>query len=877
MEEERSLVYLQDNPKETRLVSRTLVPDFKVTLTPSTIMLFRFSALTFNSHMIHYDLDYARNREGYDHVLVHGPLTTTLLLDFVKQFKPTDRVIGEFEYSCTAPIYPNQPLTLNGRLSADTNTFVVWASNHLDSVVAKGTASLKTLVLPTRDTVIKVFKLDESEFRLVLVDVPGPLVSCSIVVPTVCSNHKGLPHTLEHLIFCGSINHPSRGFLDNLAVRCCSTGTNAYTSEDHTCYELTTAGGDGMLECFPVFLDHVLNPTLLDSQFLTEVYCIDGEGKQQGVVFCEMAARENTEADLLDRALREIVYQQETTYSFECGGLTPEVAKLSNAEIIAYHKQFYHIDNTTAIICGQLDSEKLFAKLSQHSSLFEKTAPMAEIQLQVHQPLPLSDAVKSKTIHFASEDEEVGSIGYAWPGPPSEDVKTIIALEVLFRYFNDNPSSLLPQAFIERPSPLASDIDLDIKAYVDSPVMWIFSGIPRTGLQSSDELSDGSDSGSELDSESGADSEMDAESADDADDSDDVAHLFEPGVFRQKVHDCIQRFIASGFTAANGMIPTIQRHRRKIQESLEESPHEMVAMNLIPDVLRYSLGSKSLLNDTKRQNGKPTFGLRLRVFAILDELERESNSYWTGLAEKYLSKETMLEVVMIPDATLARTQTETQLQDDKSRADQLGKSGLDKLAKELAQAVEDNKVSLTSDLIASMPPIPDVSKAPKIRLFMENVGLGHDSLFSTCQVVKTETSFLHVGLAFNISSIPPSLKPYLVLFQELLFQSTLEIPASNGSLLTMDFQEVSRYTSSLFVSHECGVGFGNSIFSTSYLSQILTFFGTSIPADFERMVRFMAQVIMFTKFTGDRILSIAKNLVSNLIDTKRDGQSVLDA
>jgi len=47
---------------------------------PSRILLFRYSALTFNSHRIHYDLDYAMKEEGYEGLVVHGPLQATLLL-----------------------------------------------------------------------------------------------------------------------------------------------------------------------------------------------------------------------------------------------------------------------------------------------------------------------------------------------------------------------------------------------------------------------------------------------------------------------------------------------------------------------------------------------------------------------------------------------------------------------------------------------------------------------------------------------------------------------------------------------------------------------------------------------------------------------------
>ena len=75
LQESRRLVYLQRGPEPSsanRIVKRNLKPDFSYSTTPSSICLFRFSALTYNAHMIHYDLDYARNVEGYKNVLVHG-------------------------------------------------------------------------------------------------------------------------------------------------------------------------------------------------------------------------------------------------------------------------------------------------------------------------------------------------------------------------------------------------------------------------------------------------------------------------------------------------------------------------------------------------------------------------------------------------------------------------------------------------------------------------------------------------------------------------------------------------------------------------------------------------------------------------------------
>ena len=62
-----------------------------------------------------------------------------------------------------------------------------------------------------------------------------------------------------------------QGSLNTIANRCLTSGTNGMTFSDATCYMMTTAGSDGFLNLLPIFLDHILNPTLNESFFTTEV------------------------------------------------------------------------------------------------------------------------------------------------------------------------------------------------------------------------------------------------------------------------------------------------------------------------------------------------------------------------------------------------------------------------------------------------------------------------------------------------------------------------------------------------------------------------------------------------------------------------------
>lgn len=91
------------------------------TVTPSEVLLFRYSALTFNGHRIHYDRDYARTVEGHDGLVVHGPLIATLLMGLAQRLKDGARPI-RFEFRAASPLFDTAPFTLHARQDGDAVT-----------------------------------------------------------------------------------------------------------------------------------------------------------------------------------------------------------------------------------------------------------------------------------------------------------------------------------------------------------------------------------------------------------------------------------------------------------------------------------------------------------------------------------------------------------------------------------------------------------------------------------------------------------------------------------------------------------------------------------------------------------------------------------
>jgi len=101
--------------------------------------LFRYSALTFNGHRIHYDRSYVTQEEGYPGLVVHGPLIATLLIDLLRRQQPQNRLTA-FEFRAVRPTFDLHPFCLNGQPNANDRVVDLWASDHEGCLTMSGQA-----------------------------------------------------------------------------------------------------------------------------------------------------------------------------------------------------------------------------------------------------------------------------------------------------------------------------------------------------------------------------------------------------------------------------------------------------------------------------------------------------------------------------------------------------------------------------------------------------------------------------------------------------------------------------------------------------------------------------------------------------------------
>jgi 3-methylfumaryl-CoA hydratase len=107
-------------PPDAPLWSRVVQPD--------STLLFRYSALTFNAHRIHYDRPYATEVEHYPALVVHGPLVATLLVDYLLHQVPTAQ-LRSFTFRAKRPLFDDAPFFLCAQPSEEPTTFRLWSRN----------------------------------------------------------------------------------------------------------------------------------------------------------------------------------------------------------------------------------------------------------------------------------------------------------------------------------------------------------------------------------------------------------------------------------------------------------------------------------------------------------------------------------------------------------------------------------------------------------------------------------------------------------------------------------------------------------------------------------------------------------------------------
>lgn len=143
--EEHDIVYREiPVPGTAAIAAAKLAPATSLwsrTISPDPVLLFRYSALTFNGHRIHYDRNYVTSVEGYPGLIVHGPLIATLLIGMLHEHLPQEQ-IAEFEFRAVGPLFDTEAFSIHAQPDADGRTVQLWAANARGELAMQAKATL---------------------------------------------------------------------------------------------------------------------------------------------------------------------------------------------------------------------------------------------------------------------------------------------------------------------------------------------------------------------------------------------------------------------------------------------------------------------------------------------------------------------------------------------------------------------------------------------------------------------------------------------------------------------------------------------------------------------------------------------------------------
>lgn len=583
---------------------------------------------------------------------------------------------------------------------------------------------------------------ERSGMQVVVADRKGPKINGYFTLATEIFDDSGAPHTLEHLVFMGSKSYQYKGLLDKLASRAYS-GTNAWTATDHTAYTLDTAGWDGFAQILPLYLEHIILPTITDEGIVTEVHHVDGEGNDAGVVYSEMQAVQFQSAEIMDLKARRILYPEDVGFRYETGGMTEALRKLTPERIRQFHRDMYQPRNLCLVIVGEADQENLLEILDQFEESIKDDIPPMDAPFQrpwidSAQPPQLKETVLT-TADFPEEDESVGEILVGFFGPNCTDIVAMTAMSVLMTYLCGSSVSILENVMVEKEE-LASSVSYWWDSRPNT-VIWL----QPTGVAT------------------------------------EKLELVEKRLFE------LLKEVASKPLDMDYLMECLHREKRKVKFHAEVSG-SFYADHIIED---YLFGNRD--GSTLRE---------LEGLSEYEKLEKWTDEQWRQFLSKWMADAKHVSVLGKPSLELAtKLKTEEEARIAK-RKEELGEDGLKKLAATLEAAKEKNEAPIPAEVLDrwSVPGTEsihfiesDTARAGHARSlglgngeaqkFLDGTKAGKLPLF--IQFEDVPSNFVHITVHIGTADVPVELKPLMPIFQDNFFNTHI---TRNGQ--TVNFEQV---------------------------------------------------------------------------------------
>lgn len=671
---------------------------------------------------------------------------------------------------------------------------------------------------------ISKWRSSRTGLQLTYINQPSPVVNGYFAVATEIEDDSGCPHTLEHLVFMGSKKYPYKGLLDSLGNRFFSS-TNAWTAVDQTVYTLTTAGWEGFKTLLPVYLDHLFHPTITDEACLTEVYHIDGKGKEKGVVFSEMQGIESQSWFLSYLNLQKTLYPAKSGYSSETGGLMSELRHLTNDQIRQFHKSMYRPDNLCVVITGSVEEAELLEIMAKFDSELDSLPSVPHPRPFVDSaPVEILKESIVKRVEFPDKDESMGEIVIGWVGPESDKTLENVAVDMIGSYFTDSPISLLNKHLVEIEEPLATEIDYGTDDFSRTGLNLTLSGVPTEKLESVD----------------------------------------------NKVKQLIKEQTEEKNFDLSYMRQVVEQQKLKFVANTEKSAHTFSNVA----ILEFIYGAPDGSDLAKWSKDLKEF----------DTLASWSATQWCETVSQYFVGNHSASIIGVPSAKLNKLMKEQNKARGKAIKEKYGEEGLAELGEKLELAQKKNDAPIPYDVQVQFGK-PDPSKLAFIKTKSYRAGsndltldiyIGDNEFAGLLQkdtpsdfplymhLEDYKSQFATVHLVMSSTNVPHRLLKYFSVIEE-IFSLSIKLP--NGQYTPYD--EVISKINDTFIEFQFDNGFDNQFVE---LMSVKVKFEVN---KYSEAIQWLINVLKYSVFEESRLRVIVEKIINSLPDKKRNDELMM--
>ena len=209
-----------------------------------------------------------------------------------------------------------------------------------------------------------VFTHEKSGARAILISNDDEDKSTVIGFNTLTYDNRGIPHVFEHACLGGSAKYPNANTFDEAVSKIYQTFMNAFTMQHATIYPCSSLSDLQLFELYKFYLDGVMNPDVLrdEKNLEREAYRYILNNKNDdlslsGIVYSEMSANESNINRAAYQSSKETMFEGSFMAS-ETGGVTTDIIKIENKDLIEYHEKYYHPSNMVITLYGDIDYKK---------------------------------------------------------------------------------------------------------------------------------------------------------------------------------------------------------------------------------------------------------------------------------------------------------------------------------------------------------------------------------------------------------------------------------------------------------------------------------------------------------------------------------------